>query len=199
LQLALNDIPGLNLNKGTFAFNGNINKLVNLLNLFSNHHRQDIDLLRNYLNNQRRDEALRLAHTLKGVGGSLGIDNLQLRAQQLETALKNQAEASEVSGLIDALEMILLPLLAGIHKLSEQQHADGLETGINSEKLKEILQTLESLLLQDDTRANSLWLESSNFLKTAVGLRALALGNAIESYEYNKALPILRQMLSSIT
>ncbi len=199
LKTALSRIPGLDIDKGTTAFNGNLSKFVNFLNIFNHHHAQDIALLRNNLNNEKRNDALRLAHTLKGLGGSLGLDNLQLRAQQLETALKNQAGASELAKLIDALETVLQPLLDGIRELSAQQHANDSETDVNAEKLRNVLQKLERFLLQDDTRANSLWLESAGLLKAVAGPGTSALGRAIESYEYDKALPILRQIMHALS
>ena len=199
LRLILERIPGLNVTKGAKLLGGNLRRFVEMLNLFNHNHARDVALLRSHLHNGRRDDMLRLAHTLKGLGGSLGMDRLQLCAQQLEAELKTTADSAELVPLVDRLEAALLPLLAAIEKLAEAQQNDGeAQTDINWPELRDTLEKLKGLLSQDDTRANMLWSESSAILKAAFGADAGTLGKAIETYEYDKALLMVEEKLNAL-
>ncbi len=60
-------------------------------------------------------------------------------------------------------------------------------------RVPQILAQLETLLAEDDTRAEDLWVDSLAVIETALGPVASRLGDAINRFEFDKALHILRQ------
>jgi PAS domain S-box-containing protein len=71
-------------------------------------------------------EAARLAHTLKGLAGSMGAGKVQVAAAAIETALSDDAPepAAEVKLKIDALDVVLAPLLAELEALLPPKRQD---------------------------------------------------------------------------
>ncbi|MFO1422762.1 MAG: ATP-binding protein [Candidatus Competibacteraceae bacterium] len=60
-----------------------------------------------------------------------------------------------------------------------------------------ILARLEALLAEDDTRASQVWRKAAPTITMRLGATAVELGKAIERFEYDEALRILRTALSS--
>lgn len=58
--------------------------------------------------------ALRLAHTLKSVAGSLGAASLQQSADVLEYACHKQADSEFIDSLVDVVETDLEPVISGL-------------------------------------------------------------------------------------
>ena len=58
-----------------------------------------------------RETAVRLVHTLKGVAGTLGADQIQSAAASLEDAMGQDLPAANVDALLQALQDLLLQLL----------------------------------------------------------------------------------------
>ena len=83
----LSAVPGLNVATGLAALRGNIDKYLDLLSLFVEVHGNDMTLLTESLDNADYSKALRLAHTIKGSAGMLGIESLSALAGNLEIKL----------------------------------------------------------------------------------------------------------------
>lgn len=62
---------------------------------------------------------------------------------------------------------------------------------------REMLAQLEALLAEDDTRASQVWRKAAPTIIMTLGATAVELGKAIERFEYDEALRILRTALSS--
>ncbi len=76
-----------------------------LLNVFLADHGHDSELLRQAIERQDRPTSVRLAHSLKGIGGGLSAPQLMEAAYDLEMALLNKAP--EVHALLERLTAIL--------------------------------------------------------------------------------------------
>ena len=63
---------------------------------------------------------------------------------------------------------------------------------------RETLAQLEALLAEDDTRASQIWREAAPVATAMLGAAALELGQAIECFEYDKALRMLRAALAAL-
>ncbi|MEP2545160.1 MAG: Hpt domain-containing protein [Alphaproteobacteria bacterium] len=61
------------------------------------------------------EEAKRMAHSLKGVSGSLKAERVYLSACTLDAALRDSAEASEISPLVSDLSQALAEIQASLH------------------------------------------------------------------------------------
>ncbi|MDG4596957.1 MAG: hypothetical protein P9F75_14935 [Candidatus Contendobacter sp.] len=60
-----------------------------------------------------------------------------------------------------------------------------------------MLARLEALLAEDDTRASQVWRKAAPTITMTLGATAVELDKAIERFEYDEALRILRTALSS--
>jgi PAS domain S-box-containing protein len=83
----LYEVPGLNVVRGLAALRGNVDKYLSLLSLFVGVHENDVALLTECLDNGDYNKALRLAHTIRGSAGVLGIERLSALAGELEKKL----------------------------------------------------------------------------------------------------------------
>jgi CheY-like chemotaxis protein len=110
------DVPGLNVAMGLAALRGNVDKYLNLLSLFVEVHGNDMTLLTESLDNDDYTKALRLAHTIKGSAGMLGIENLSTLAGNLEIKLQESKESplssDDLFSEIEAINHELMVLTA---------------------------------------------------------------------------------------
>ena len=110
------DVPGLNVAMGLMALRGNVGKYLNLSSLFVEVHGNDMTLLTESLDNDDYTKALRLAHTIKGSAGMLGIESLSALAGNLEIKLQESKESplgsDDLRPEIDAINHELMVLAA---------------------------------------------------------------------------------------
>ncbi|MFI3198010.1 MAG: PAS domain S-box protein [Methylococcaceae bacterium] len=110
------DVPGLNVAMGLAALRGNVDKYLNLLSLFVEVHGNDMTLLTESLDNDDYTKALRLAHTIKGSAGMLGIESLSTLAGNLEIKLQESKESplssDDLFSEIEAINHELMVLTA---------------------------------------------------------------------------------------
>jgi PAS domain S-box-containing protein len=108
-------VPELDASLGLKSLRGNENSYVRLLRKYASLHDQDIQHIRQALDKGQADEARRLAHTLKGVAGTLGASVVRDLAARLERAILDAAPAAELAELIAPLEQAQINLCAAIH------------------------------------------------------------------------------------
>ncbi|PKO88046.1 MAG: hypothetical protein CVU18_08685 [Betaproteobacteria bacterium HGW-Betaproteobacteria-12] len=93
-------IPGLDAELGLHAIRGRIGSYRRLLGKFVDSHGGDFASIRQCLASGDRDEARRLAHSLKGAAGTLGAVAVQAAAAAGETAIREGATATELEPLL---------------------------------------------------------------------------------------------------
>ncbi len=111
------ELAGIDTAAGVARLGGNVVSYLRLLDKFADNQADAADQIRKAHDAGNREEAIRAAHTLKGVSGSIGATALQEVAQQLETTLKAgedgslevlcaqaELELARVVGLIDSLQ-----------------------------------------------------------------------------------------------
>ncbi|MBL8487893.1 MAG: PAS domain S-box protein [Rhodocyclaceae bacterium] len=117
LRQILAGIRGLDLKAGLAAVRGRVASLARLLRTFAETHAGDMDELRRLLAAGARQEGRRLAHTLKGASGTLGLSTVQRAAAALEAALRDPGVASVPETMLAALEMALAEAVADIRNV----------------------------------------------------------------------------------
>ena len=130
------------------------------------------------LNENRLDELLLLAHTLKGLAATLGATTLSDAAAALENALRS-GRISEVPSLIGTLKAELAPALAAAARIAPMTGAEpggGLPSAAGSvfdrDEVNRLVVELETLLAKNSVRAN----------KVLMALRELLAGYNLDSY-----------------
>ena len=116
----LSEIVGLDAESGLHVVRGRIGSYRRLLGKFLDSHAADVAAIRQALTDEQREEARRLAHSLKGAAGTLGAVALQKMAAGLEAAVKEGQTSvmlepllAELASSQAAFERQLRPLLAG--------------------------------------------------------------------------------------
>ena len=100
-QPALPDLPGVDTAEGVNRFGGNVKSYIKLLQKFSENQADTISQMTRALQSGDKELTVRLAHTLKGVSGSIGATGLQGLASRLESAIKDSADGQTNSLLAD--------------------------------------------------------------------------------------------------
>jgi signal transduction histidine kinase/DNA-binding response OmpR family regulator/HPt (histidine-containing phosphotransfer) domain-containing protein len=143
------------------------------------------------------DTAERMAHTLKGVAGSLGAIRLQDSAASLEAAIHSQAPLAQVQAalhlctvqldqLIDALNATLAqPADAAVDALPALSVAD-------QEQARDIVKQLRQLLAIDDAGALELWEANAALLRQVVS-HAERVEAALQNYDFEGAAELVRE------
>ena len=101
----LPDLPGLDTEAGVARMGGSVKSYLRLLEKFADNQADAIAEITQAVEQEDGETAVRLAHTLKGVSGSIGADALQQAAAEVEAALK-----SDPSALPDGLAQTSLEL-----------------------------------------------------------------------------------------
>ena len=189
-QVALIGMAGLEVETGLKATSGNWTRYARLLGLFAREHGGDVTMLRAQLAAGQRSDAYRLAHTLKGVAATLGAEAVRQNARSLEGMLSGDADDANLEAGINAVDAALAPLLTAIRRLELAVVAP--HGTVDVARTRQILAQLETLLMVDDTQVGQVWRECAPLVMAALGPAATQLGNAIERFEYDTALRILR-------
>jgi HPt (histidine-containing phosphotransfer) domain-containing protein len=118
-EAALPELPGIDTESGLARLGGKVRSYTKLLGKFVGNQAGAIAEIRTALAESDGERAVRAAHTLKGVSGSLGAQALQLVSAKLEAALKEEnnpeTEAlivetgAELDRVITTLEIITDP------------------------------------------------------------------------------------------
>ena len=193
LFAALAGIPGLDAAAGLKSLRGNQASYLRLLQVYVESHRTDMDWLRERLEAGEREEARRIAHSLKGASGALGAVTVQALAAELEALLRNDAASAEIevlSARVEAAQGQLVALLLGVLP-AEPAAAASLQA--ESDGTNPLLDKLEQLLGNDDMSAGGALREALPALSRILpAARLTELSRQIEAYQLEDALTTLR-------
>ena len=94
---ALPDLPGIDTEAGIARMGGNVRSYRKLLEKFVDNQADAMDQIELAMSEGDSEKSVRLAHTLKGVGGAIGASSLQHSAAKLESALlENTGDSCEI-------------------------------------------------------------------------------------------------------
>ncbi|MFT7243930.1 MAG: signal transduction histidine kinase/DNA-binding response OmpR family regulator [Candidatus Azotimanducaceae bacterium] len=136
--------------------------------------------------------AERLAHTLKGVAGNLGAEQLQTACGELEVQTgKRHAEPTERENVRVQLDRIL----ASIATIAEPETATSAATIVDSAAVAKILDTLESQIVDSDIGAQDT-MDDHFELLSAGALASLhkSMENALSDYDFDEAQELVAKM-----
>ena len=145
----------------------------------------------------------RLAHTTKGVSGSLGATKLQEQAGLLEQAVHDRDDALVQQALppfSDSLSELLEAITSYLETLDERNasHSQGKKNNLSD--VKPILNQLRDLVADDDGEAEDYFLEHRDSLAGVASVSQFSkLGGSLQDFEFEAALPLLDSIISAIT
>jgi CheY-like chemotaxis protein/HPt (histidine-containing phosphotransfer) domain-containing protein len=120
---SLPDLPGVNVAESIRRIGGKIAIYYKLLDRFRVTEKNVVSRIREALASSDHKTAERIAHTLRGIAGTLGADTLQHQAALLESGIKN---GEEVESLLASVDQEMGLLIANIDRAFE------LKTGLKS-------------------------------------------------------------------
>jgi two-component system sensor histidine kinase/response regulator len=136
---------------------------------------------------QRPTEAERLAHSLRGIAGNLGMQRLANAAERVESALRAGAHPPPDLAPVQLALDEVLALLQTQAEEAEQAQPVALDPAA--------LSRLRDLLRRGDTEAEALFSSLQPALRSALGGdRQRALARAMGNFEFDTALALLADL-----
>ena len=198
-KLPLSGLPGISIKSGLAKVSGNGKLYRKLLSKFRRNHKTVADDIKTALEKDDSETATRLTHTIKGLAGNIGAQDLHFAAVDMEAVLR-QNRTEHIPGRLNAFSEALDLVLESIAAL-EIQGADLAENRLSAEQVPEatdservffLIYELRRLLEEDDYRA----VKTLETLKAALPARRarnelVDLEKHIEGYAFENALETL--------
>jgi PAS domain S-box-containing protein len=192
----LSRIPGVNVTRGLAALRCNADKYVSLLERFVSAHADDMAMLAMHLAAGERLAAVRVVHTLKGTGATLGLDYLAAQAAALEQAIRGGPTGAQDDHGIDvgigAVAQEFLALRAVFSSSPVELPVPPVRLVAGAERA--VLKALDELLLQNDTASAALYDEHLIALRASLGDGCETLGAQIKRFEFESARRTLQAL-----
>jgi HPt (histidine-containing phosphotransfer) domain-containing protein len=196
----LPELPGIDTEAGLARMAGNVSSYRKLLNKFVANQEGAIGEIRAAFKNGDHEGTVRLAHTLKGVAGTIGASALQQSAARLEAALKGQPEAapeaviSETGIELDRVRSVI-QAVAAAEPVSGGGGGGGAVPADLSSRLQELLEKLE----QYDSEADDVLEEVlGQVAGTALADPLHALKKRVGQYDFEGAAEDLKRLVASL-
>lgn len=196
-------IEGLDTEAGLRCSAGNPKLYRKLLNMFAASHVDTVREIQDALNEQDYELAQRLAHTFKGVAGTIGAAPLHEAAKATEAAIKRKDPKAVEKGL-KAIGILLDPLIEGIRSsqfaVDASQPSPSLITeSLDTARVAPVLRELKWLLAEGDAAAG----ECLERLRAMPGTDTISghlapLGRKIGQYAFEEALRITDILATSL-
>jgi two-component system, sensor histidine kinase and response regulator len=196
------ELPGISIASGLGRVAGNRQLYTKLLCKFKDGQEDAVDQIKAALQEGDVETAARIAHTVKGVSGNLGGDNLYQAAAELENAIQEGKKLDLVMAEFDSqLKIVIDGIRVVQERLTAQQEPkdSGMEAPVDKEAVKTLLQEIAQLLESDLTEAMNR-LEALNRLlaNSLVKEDFKRLEKQIESFDTDTALKTLETIAGKL-
>jgi len=190
-EVILPEIAGIDLVDGLKRVAGNRRLYRDLLGQFAAKERDAAAQISAALENRDRKLAERIAHTVKGVAGNLGITELQSAAQQLEKALREGQDS--VPSLLGTFAATLSTQVRAIEQAFHESPVPRLEpisaSSFSGGAASAAIARLKCLLDASDGNAEEAFRSLQEVVASVVDKSQLdALGASIRDFDFEAAL-----------
>jgi two-component system sensor histidine kinase/response regulator len=191
LRQWLASVPGLDLTQSLKMANGNASRLQRYLRRFCDEHSDDVQKIRQHAAQGQVDVALRMAHTLKGLLGTFGLQALHRLAAELETALRS--ENGQTEALLARLGEQLAPVMSALAEPAPSTpHAPVKPVSLDATALRQGVEDLRAKLAAADLAACAQFDSLRPALLSLAGeVAEKRLSRLIEDFEFDEALAVL--------
>jgi len=197
------ELPGISIASGLGRVAGNKQLYTKLLCKFKDGQENAVEQIKAALQSGDVETAARLAHTVKGVSGNLGGDNLYRAAADLEKAIKEDEQSVDV--FMTEFDSQLKTVMDGIRVLEARLAAQqgpaepGAEKRVDKEAVKTLLQEIAQLLESDLTEAmNRLDALNHHLANSSVYEEFKRLEKQVESFDTDSALKTVETMAGKL-
>ncbi|MBF0226516.1 MAG: response regulator [Desulfobacterales bacterium] len=201
-EIVLPEIPEISFDVGLSRVSGNRKLYQNLLVKFKRDFSDIIPNINKALQTNDLELAQRLAHTLKGVSGNIGAENVQIEAGKVETLIKAR-NLAETLDAINSLAKVLDPVLKGLENIAEmnaQPFKTEAELG-DVNRLKELLLEMQPSLQKKKPKPCKELLEKigQNAWQEEFAKSLKEIEYFISKYKFNDASTIVSALLEKIS
>ncbi|HWR41285.1 MAG TPA: response regulator [Patescibacteria group bacterium] len=190
---ALAQISGLDSGAGLKRFLNKRDFYEKILREFISVQADTLADIRRQLENGDYKTAERLAHTLKGIAGTIGATGIQQKAGQLEKAIGQGASLTD-------MEEMLVSATAAVDHLVQQLAAalsfvpfpETPVTNVDWAEAVEKLTRFEKLLRADAAEAVTFFEESALLFHTVLGPAAAQIEQELQNYNFETVMELLR-------
>lgn len=191
----LPNIPGLNLQQGLLHCDNDEELYLSLLQSFYIEYHSIFSDIRNALEARNWAEATRMAHSLKGLAQTLGMEQIAPVAEELEHSARIQNLGT--FGILPSLLSALKPILDGICTFPGLDITPISLTSINALTTELNLNQLKHLLADGDAEALELWKNHSNTFTNLIPHTTMQkLHEAFNKFDFSLALELLNTVTS---
>ncbi len=187
------ELPGISIASGLGRVGGNKQLYTKLLCKFKDGQENAVEQIKAALQSGDVETAARLAHTVKGVSGNLGGDNLYKAGADLEKAIKEGKQNLDL--FMTQFDSQLKVVMDGIRLVEERLTAQqmpeesGAKVHVDKEAVKTLLQEIAQLLESDLTEAmNRLEALHRHLANSSVYEEFKRLEKQVESFDTDSAL-----------
>ena len=193
----LPDLYGIDSRVAVERLGGNVALYRKLVSKFAANNAGTLTAIADALSQGERETAIRHAHTLKGIGGTIGAKALQLLAAELEGALQDTRSEPDPE-LLQRMQQELDRVIASIKSAQDDEETPSPSGGNGSlpedfsDQLQELLDKLEQY---DSEAADLLESLSEQARNTPVNRTLEGLGQYVGQYEFDEAADQVRELL----
>ncbi|MDH3347847.1 MAG: PAS domain S-box protein [Desulfobulbaceae bacterium] len=190
------NIPGFDLKSGLMRVAGNKKLYLDILLEFQEEHEHFSDRIAEALDNNDNLSALSITHSLKGVSGNLGMNELHEKAIKLENGLKKQS--ATIKDLLDDTLNTLQATLTQINKIVPHNKESTInevpDEIIDFDLIIPKITELRQLLELNDMASGKKFLEIKDSLLQQDPNNLSLLEKAINSLDFQQALAIVNKI-----
>ena len=188
----------LDTEQGLKYFAGNQVLYEKMLGKFLELHHDDVRVLNTLLDEDRIDDAERLAHTLKSIAATIGAHALQARVVELESKLHDRIIKDQLLDDVESFALTLSAVCEAIEALGVKPETEASAgSAIDLSALKTTISELESQLAQNLIEASATWRTlQPEFAKVMSSDRIATLSQQIDHFDFPDALETLRVLMA---
>ncbi|MDH5786282.1 MAG: response regulator [Chromatiales bacterium] len=194
-------LPGINIKRALLLLGDNRDIYTHLVESFLKNHAADITQMRSAMASGDELVAIRLAHTLKGLAGSLGAESLAASALALELALKQQE--AEALARLTTLDSDFEQVVASLRKFCARREVSPAVTGeareVDTIQVLPLLQQFIGLVDSDLGEARRvLKTLDEALLNTPLYESFAEINGVMADYETDEAAELAQQMIKRL-
>lgn len=198
-------IPGIDIESGIKRLGGNRKLYRKLLYDFYENYSDSTKEIKKALEDNEIETALRLAHTLKGVGGNISLSDIQNASTELETAVLQKAE-DKYPQLLSKLDFALQSFTDTMKKLIESETTEVENTTVSSNFvisditiIKPILQELFKLVCEDNIDSQKSFEELQKVLGNSMFKEEMKIiSDGIDEFDFEIVKDPLRKIANEL-
>jgi two-component system sensor histidine kinase/response regulator len=188
-------IDGLDTGLGLGRVQGKRKFYLTVLRKFCDGQKNTAEAITSAITLMDLETAQRLAHTVKGLAGTIGATRLQEELAGLEDSLRNSDAIEVIKERAEKVKTLLEPLVAAIEgQLPNEKPPSASTVAVDPESSRKLLDRLEPLLSNNDASVRRIVDNEGELLRSVLGKHYEEIIMDIGNYDFKSALAALRKV-----